>query len=163
MDAVDKKDTSGKEYLNKLPKGKAGYIHEGNTEYQCKDCLFFAPDELRCRLHGPADVIQRYGSCIYFISAPPEGGKCLGILNKATSGYEENYAGFSCKRCEYFKWSNHEDEEDCEKVNRLSPGDDAGGIDHDGCCNLWTKDPERGEIPGMKFVFDKLKNKTHLK
>jgi len=109
---------------NKWPKQAALYLEKKNTDYECKDCIFYK--EKKCALYGEKVEIQPYGSCGYWMQA---NGKVetqwLNTTNKTESGYMENKSGYSCARCEYFGNNS------CEQVE--------GFILSTGCCNRWNK------------------------
>ncbi len=120
----------------KALKSSVLYIRRTGTEYQCKQCVMFIPEEERCWIHGDATVIKPYGTCGLFVKGKPQPNlKPMGSLSKLESGYtEESYVGYSCKRCEYFNPQAH----DCQKVDKDSPGDDLHEIHPDACCNSWS-------------------------
>src|SRR6185312_15508657 len=110
--------------IEKLNKSDALYIERKNTDYECKDCVFYK--EKKCALYGQNVNIEPYGSCNYFMMGNVKEKDWLNTTTKAESGYEENVAGYSCKRCEYFDGKSK-----CEKVK--------GVISRDGCCDFWEK------------------------
>lgn len=114
----------------KWPKQAALYIYRPGTEYQCKDCYFYM--QKKCALYGDRVSIEPYGTCGLWVELPAHSAsQWIGGLTKEETGYAENKAGFSCKRCEYFG------NMDCSKVDKNSPGDTQGKISPDGCCNRW--------------------------
>lgn len=123
--------------MGTIPKSAVLYLHRVGTEYQCKDCVLFQPQEERCWVHSNVAVIKPYGTCGLFVRGKPnrlfEREEQLGAVSKLESGYTENKEGFSCKRCEYFYPTTN----DCQKVDRDSPGDDSKRIHPDGCCNAF--------------------------
>lgn len=135
--------------MKKIKKSQALYIERPNTQYQCKDCVYFrmfmnAP---RCALFKQHEIIKEIGTCGLW---QPKSEVLLSTpwfvtSSKIESGYEENKEGFSCKRCEEFT------ENDCKKIDKNSPGDSKGTISKDGCCNFWDKDDERGNMKTEEF------------
>lgn len=124
----------------KIPKSAVLYIHLKNTDYKCKDCLFRKDGANRCALYGRAVTIRPYGGCGQFIvfkqgTLPELPYWPAGQYTKENTGYVENGAGFTCGRCDEFI----ADQEDCEKVDKDSPGDDPGKIISSACCNRWVK------------------------
>lgn len=134
---------------------KAGvlYVHtraSGNgyqTQYQCVDCPHFIADKFQCAIHSVADVIQAYGTCGYWVCGAPQlstaGAMPRGNVTKEQSGYEENPAGFSCKRCVAFIPVSDStgallDRGGCRLVDPESCGDDPGNIHPDACCAAWS-------------------------
>jgi RNA polymerase subunit RPABC4/transcription elongation factor Spt4 len=118
------------------------YILVPKTQYECRDCNMYLPKRKQCTIHGPKDLIQPYGSCGFFLKGKPKPMTPMGVVTKKQSGYVENKAGFSCKRCKAFL----PDKEDCQVVDKNSTGDTPGKIDKDACCNAWTVDALRGQI-----------------
>lgn len=109
----------------KADKSDALYLERKNTDYECKDCIFYK--QKKCALYGESVEIQSYGSCNYWMQSNGKIEKdWLNTTTKLESGYEENKNGYSCKRCEYFDGKSK-----CEKVK--------GTISPDGCCNFWNK------------------------
>ncbi len=118
------KNHSQEEKDEKIDKDDALYLERKNTDYECKDCIFYK--EKKCALYGESIEIQPFGSCNYWMQSKGENEKdWLNTTTKKESGYEENKDGYSCKRCEYF--GNNK----CEKVK--------GVISPDGCCDFWEK------------------------
>lgn len=114
------------------------YLHKPETQYACADCTMFLAKAERCTIHGKRDMIKSYGSCGLFVKGMPMEGHPMGNVTKQESGYVEHGPGFSCKRCEYFDAAK----QDCEIVDRDSPGDDPGIIHRDACCNAWEAEDE---------------------
>lgn len=117
----------------KIGKQAVLYLHKPNTEYQCRDCAMFLAETERCTIHGPDDIIKAYGSCGLFVKGKAMTGKPMSEVTKLDSGYGENEAGFSCKRCANFQPRS----QNCRVVDPMSEGPDFGWIDADACCNAW--------------------------
>jgi|GEM_PF-6296497 len=109
----------------KWPKEAALYIERKNTDYECKDCIFYK--EQKCALYGKDISIKPYASCNYFMMGKIKEKDWLNSTTKEESGYEENKEGYSCLRCEYFDKKHNS----CEKVE--------GFILSSGCCDRWSK------------------------
>jgi len=106
-----------------------------------------------CAFFGPATTInEEIGSCNYYSHGEPEKEKIdvpwLSIFTKIQLGYAENRPGFSCKRCSHFGVGKN----DCNFVDKSSPGDTAGEINPNACCSLWTRDPKRGGLSDEALV-----------
>lgn len=118
----------------KIPKSAVLYIHQRNTNYKCKDCLFQKNHANNCAIYGPVVAIKPYGGCGEFIyykgnfQMPYIGG-----YTKENTGYVENQYGFTCHRCDEFLPEGN----NCKKVDKDSPGDDPGEILPVACCNRW--------------------------
>lgn len=112
------------ELASKIDKDDALYLEIKNTDYECKDCIFYK--EKKCALYGKEVDIKPFGSCNYWMEDKiGVETDWLNTTTKKESGYEENKDGYSCKRCEYFHSGK------CEKVK--------GSISLDGCCDFWSK------------------------
>lgn len=133
--------------MNKLTQSQAGYQLKADTEYICADCVAFDPDSRRCLYFGPDDVVLPMGGCNLFLKGEPEsivpkeglgedrdGDSAMSLITPTQAGYVNSNFGFGCKRCIYFGLNN-----DCRYVD--------GFINIEGCCNVWTADPERVNKP----------------
>lgn len=135
-----------------LTKPQACYQYQPETQYRCQECTFIKSvgPKAFCAFFGPTSPISaQHGGCNYFTTIP--GHMEVPWLNAFTPdqlGYVENGPGFSCKRCEEFlppKTSkNNSLMGACKKVD--------GEISPDGCCNLWQRDPKRGDLPTQPLV-----------
>lgn len=128
----------------KLSKKAADYIDAGDGRYFCADCVEANSDVSLCREMRSQDRISRLGSCIKW----KEGRPAFEVTGRNFEGhtpgelkYEENPAGFGCKRCRHFDRGEYKCEEVTEKGNP-----DPGVIMPQGCCNEWRKDPVFGVI-----------------
>jgi len=128
----------------KLSKKAADYIHAGDGSYFCAQCVEANAAVTLCREMRPQDRISAIGSCIKW----KEGAPAFNPEQRNFDGhsptelrYEENKAGFGCKRCNHF---NREDY-CCEEVSEKGPPDQ-GVIMPGACCNEWRKDPIFGII-----------------
>lgn len=126
--------------MNKVTKPEAGYVFVPGSCYYCSECAYITVDGLCSMYHGAEARVASTGGCNLWQDL------CLGRMagnggaTRATTGYLENRAGFSCKRCEEFNPAKLR----CKKVEEA--GEPAPGrIDPDGCCNHWEKDPKRGD------------------
>jgi hypothetical protein len=133
-----------------IPKGSALYLHAPQPNYDCDDCAAYLMADRRCALHGRDDYIGMEDSCGYFMPGAPGtlGFVPLGLLTKQQSGFAEDVSEASCKRCKSWDPENWA----CALVDKDSLGDDPGLIHPDACCCLWTKDPERGNLPTSWFT-----------
>jgi len=140
IEALEQKKDKAEQ--NKISKEVVCYVSRPETEYTCDSCIYYK--EKKCALYGPTIEIKPYGGCNLYIHGEP--GKIeipwIGLVTKLETGYMENKQGFSCKRCEEFIPESN----GCEKINKYSPGDDAGMINPNACCNRWEKDPKRGNM-----------------
>src|SRR5882672_9358715 len=87
----------------KIKKATALYIYKGLKKYNCDECAFWRNE--RCALFGPSVPIKSYGTCGLWLEKndlTPTAPWFVNVINKKEAGYDENPAGFSCKRCEYF-------------------------------------------------------------
>lgn len=87
-------------------------------------------------------VSAKTGGCDYFVLGKPADFPWIGTLTKEELGYAENKQGFSCKRCSHFAFP----EEECERVDKDSPGDSPGEIEENGCCGSWSPDKKRAKM-----------------
>lgn len=127
-------EKNGVEEVKKIDKGTVGYIHKEGTDYTCAECAFYK--EKKCALYGPQVSIEPFGGCNLWVQAGRRPAvPWIGGVTKVETAYLENKDGFSCKRCEEFL----PEQKVCEKVNKLSAGDDPGIIAADACCNRWVK------------------------
>lgn len=135
----------GEEFVRvKLSKKAADYIDSGDGKYFCQSCVEANRDVTRCREMSAQDVISRIGSCIKW----KEGAPAFDPQQRNYEGhskrevkYEENVAGFGCKRCKHFDREEYK----CEEVTE-NGSPDPGVIMPSGCCNEWHKDPVFGII-----------------
>lgn len=112
--------------VKKISKEDALYLQHKNTDYQCKDCIFYK--NKKCALYNEQIDIQPFGSCNYWMRSNDTVQPYVSFLNttdKKESGYVEHEDGFTCGRCEYFLNGQNE----CKKVK--------GVILESGCCNFW--------------------------
>lgn len=139
--------------MSKIPKTGAGYQFRPNTQYICADCVSYDPEDRRCLFLGESDVVLPFDSCNYFAKGEPgellpvspelagddDGDSAMGLVNIQEAGFARSNFGFSCKRCVAFIRGADQ----CNVVE--------GTISPDGCCNLWTPDPERSNWPTEAF------------
>jgi hypothetical protein len=127
--------------LVKISKKEAVYVHAGDGNYHCAQCKEWNPAKL-CRLFSITDVVRDIGGCIYWAEGQPSNQNVpQKLVTPAAAKYEENKAGFGCKRCEYFLregWA-------CKEVSNSGQPDN-GFIHPEGCCNLWDKDELFGNM-----------------
>lgn len=130
--------------LVKLSKKAADYIDAGDGRYFCKDCVEASDDVTLCREMRAQDKISVNGSCIKW----KEGTPAFDPTERNFEGhtpkelkYEENPAGFGCKRCVHLDREAYK----CEEVNESGPPD-PGVIMPRGCCNEWKRSPIFGGI-----------------
>lgn len=130
----------------KWEKSQAGYVHLPKTQYECQMCRFFNGARESCEI--VSGVIHSWGTCNNYVPK-------IQKLNQQEAGYCENPArvGYSCKRCSYFS----PEKNDCEVVDKNSPGDAPGTIHPDGCCDHQESDRVRGRIPTMAFALHQIK------
>lgn len=131
--------------LLKILKAEAGYICRPGTEYTCSDCVFLktVKDGHGCVFFGAkVSISAAAGGCNYFALGKPADLPWIGTLTKEELGYTENKRGFSCKRCGHFAFPK----EDCDRVDKDSPGDSPGEIEENGCCGSWGPDPKRSKM-----------------
>lgn len=122
----------------KVAKQGALYVHRVGSNYLCEQCVAYISKRKRCYLILNSEgEIKPKATCGYFVK-----GKSLpdispaGNLSKLEAGYIEPPNGVSCKQCEYFSAVK----EDCQVVDKNSPGDDPGKIHPDACCANWEED-----------------------
>ena len=121
--------------MTKLPKQAVLYVHR-NADYKCSECLMFIPEKERCFIHSDVTEIKPYGTCGYWAKGKPYPGlEPMGSVSKVESGYVEHKPGYSCGRCEYFS----AEKQDCQVVDKDTPGDDPGKITAQGCCANWEQ------------------------
>jgi hypothetical protein len=141
---------------NKITKEAVLYIFRPETDYTCSKCVFsknkLYPNTTKCKVLGPAETIESFGSCGFYIHMDPKGEvtpevPMLGVMTKDQVGYFENKFGFSCKRCEYFDAKTL----NCEKVDKDSEGDTPGIIHPNACCNNWEPDKIRAKLSSDKL------------
>jgi hypothetical protein len=132
----------------KMPKAAVGYVYAPGTSLLCKECAFITPGGLCTDHPGPEQRVSlSTGSCNDWQDL--RRGRVKGNNSRTwlQVAYLENPVGFGCRRCQHMSL----EKEDCNAVDRDSPGDNPGRIDPRGCCTLWAKDPQRGEWPESKF------------
>ena len=122
----------------KISKSGACYVHPtDHTTYECRDCAFFLPAVSRCAGLRPTDIVRPWGTCNHFGYGRPGtfGSQPLGAWSKEDAGYAENpfRTGYGCHQCRYF----NQPLQDCQKVDKTSPGVDPGKIMPGGCCDVW--------------------------
>lgn len=139
--------------MAKLRKFQTLYVHEPPKfqSYQCRVCPMWIRGSEQCTIHKPTEKIRAHGACGYWVPGTPlESGESHGTFSRSDTGYDENAAGFACKRCAAFIPG----QEACRVVSSEG-GLDPGKIHPDACCAAWLKDPERGDMglvkpPGRK-------------
>ncbi len=120
----------------KILKSAVLYIHKRKTLYRCRDCIFAKAMANKCAWLGATTSIKPIGTCGAWgqkkgnIDIPFFGG-----YTKEQLGYVEEPEGYSCGHCDEFIPK----ENDCEKVDKDSPGDDPGQILSEACCGRWEK------------------------
>lgn len=130
--------------MSKDSKSTVGYIHKSGTEYGCGDCILYLDKPKQCMLMGTENILVNDGCNDWAKGTPSLLGKSpLFIFSKNEVGWARSDYGFSCKRCEHFNVDNW----DCEEVDKDSPGPDPHLIHPDACCNEWSPDPVRGNMP----------------
>lgn len=127
--------------MGAIPKQVAGYVHKENTEYLCIDCPMWMQDNL-CYLHAADVLVTAIHTCNYWTDGPPVHLAPIGALTPLESGLARRQNGASCKRCEYWDMTTW----NCSKIDKDSPGDDAGVIHPDACCNHQEPDSIRGKM-----------------
>jgi hypothetical protein len=134
---------------DKVSKAEAGYVCTPGCNYLCGECQF-RKGESQCAFFGPAAGISfTEGSCNAWKSGDPKGVPWLKpYYGFAELGYAENKNGFGCKRCEHFGAGKN----DCEKVDRKSPGLTPGIISAEACCDFQKPDKERAQMTDGKLV-----------
>lgn len=132
-----------------ITKAQAGYICNDATDYLCGDCQF-RKDGSHCAYFGPKVPISlTAGSCNRFKQGDPDGVPWLKpYFTKIELGYVENKNGFGCKRCEHFAVGRN----DCNEVDKNSPGDTPGKIDLRACCDFQEPDKVRGQMTNEELV-----------
>jgi hypothetical protein len=130
------------------PKAAVGYVYAPDASILCKECAFLTPAG-RCTDHPGAEqlVSLAAGSCNDWQDLRQ--GRIAGNNSRpwVECGYLENQNGFGCRRCRHMNL----EKEDCDAVDRSSPGATPGKIHAYGCCTLWRKDPKRGNWPESRF------------
>lgn len=133
-----------------LTKGQALYVFRPETpDYTCNACVFLKGSDGCAMFARDFKVSGDMGSCNFWshgerkINVP-----CLSLYTPEELGYAENPNGFGCRRCSEFI----EQKNDCERVDRKSPGDSPGIISPDGCCAAWQKDAKRGKMTDAELA-----------
>jgi hypothetical protein len=125
--------------MNKVTKAEAGYVLTPGSCYFCSECAFITADGLCSMYSGSEAKVAFYGGCNLWQDLYKGRMAGNGAATRATTGYTENRAGFSCKRCEEFNPAKLR----CKKVGEDGPPA-PGEISPDGCCNHWEKSPRTG-------------------
>ena len=140
-----------------ISKGAAGYQFHSDVDYTCGSCVFAkatGPDgkESGCALMAPTERINpdRGGSTMYahFDPSRPATIPWIPVFTKGEIAYEENRNGFGCRRCRHFNARKN----DCDEVDKDSPGDTPGEIHPYACCNVWDADRVRGQMTNAELV-----------
>lgn len=120
------------EDAEKWPKQASLYLFKQDLHYSCIECQFWK-NGCKCALYGPSVSIKSYGGCGLWVEKVKVGEiPFIGAVTKLESGYMESEVGFSCGKCEYFSGN------DCERVDKDSPGDTPNKILSGACCNRWS-------------------------
>jgi hypothetical protein len=130
--------------MPKSTKKAVDYIDAGDGRYFCEACVEANGDVTLCREFRAQDIISRIGSCIKWKEGRPAFDPSQRNFEGHTPGemkYEENPAGFGCRRCDNFDRREFK----CEVVDEKG-GPDFGVIMPSGCCNDWQKSPIFGII-----------------
>jgi len=130
-----------------MPKAAVGYLYAPGTSLLCRECAFI--DGGKCSDHAGREqyVSLDTGSCNDWQDrrkGPVIGNRSRSWVEVA---YLQNKNGFGCRRCEHMSL----EKEDCNAVDKDSPGATPGKIHPYGCCALWKKDPKRGEWKENQF------------
>lgn len=125
--------TSIRAATGKISKLGAGYVHKDGTDYRCKDCISLIPQRRKCEVHSIQDTTLPNGYCIQWVYGKPKGVKPLGCVTPLESGYGELKNGTKCIRCAHFNGRD-----DCDLVDKESPGDDPYMIHPQACCDNQT-------------------------
>lgn len=136
----------------KLPKSAALYTFHPGEQYTCSSCMMLKEREKGkgCAWFGPQYAVnEQIGSCGYYAHGDYKKFNIpwIGIFTPIQLGYMENRPGFTCARCDEFKVPN-----DCEKVDKDSPGDTPGEISPKACCSIWERSPKRGGLSNEALV-----------
>ena len=129
-------------------KAAVAYVFAPGTSVLCQECAFITLDG-KCTDYGGAerDVSPSTGSCNDWQDL--RRGRIVGngFRTKQQTAYTENAVGFGCRRCGHMDYAS----QDCNAVDKNSPGPTPGRIDPYGCCNLWGKDAKRGSLTEKEF------------
>lgn len=140
--------------MEKLNKATVLYVFNPPSKYTCEECAFIKKGKCSNFVTSDEDV-KPYGSCNDWRTA--EYGTIEGTHDRTRNqtGYAENKAGFSCKRCgEYVPDTLH-----CKKVDETG-GLTPGKIHPNACCNRWEKSDLRGNLTDNEFKNCKWYNKN---
>ena len=134
--------------MNKADKASVGYIYAPGTSLLCVECAF-VDDRGLCTDHPGKEQFVNLdtGSCNDWQDARKGPVTGNGSRPWVQVAYTENRGGFGCRRCVHMSLEN----QDCEAVDKDSPGDTPGRIDPYGCCNLWDPDPQRASWGEERF------------
>lgn len=143
----------------KITKAEAGYVFAPKSDVTCEDCQF-RRDTGHCAYFGPSVTISfPEGSCNRWKQGNSAGVPFLEpFFAKEQLGYVENKNGFGCRCCKHFSPSK----DDCDEVNKNSPGFNPGTISPYGCCDFQKPDPERGEMSERQLVKIVEKSKARI-
>lgn len=131
-----------------ITKAQAGYVCSPGSDYLCQGCQF-RRDDSHCAYFGPAVPISfSEGSCNRWKIGAAITPWLEPYLTKVQLGYVENKNGFGCRRCSEFKIGK----DDCEVVERGSPGFTPGIISPEGCCDFQQPDKKRGQMTNQELV-----------
>lgn len=131
--------------MEKLNKATVLYVFNPPTHYFCSECAFISKG--LCTNYVSSDAaVKPYGSCNDWRTAEHGNIKGTEDRTKAETGYAENKAGFSCKRCgEYVA-----DTKRCKEVDEKE-GLTPEIIHPNACCNNWQKSSLRGDWTDEEF------------
>ena len=145
--------------MSKIPKSAAGYMHKYGTDYICAECVAYDPEDRRCLHLGPGDIVLPFDGSNFFEKGEPgsiqpsepelaldeDQDSAMSLLTPQQIGFARSNFGFGCRRCSHFMPGL----DDCNAVDRESPGDDPGRVDPHACCNLWEPDSRRANMPDV--------------
>jgi hypothetical protein len=130
------------------PKAAVGYVYAPGTSLLCGECAFISTDGLCTDYSGVEQKVSlSTGSCNDWQDLRQGRIKGNGSRTWQQTAYVENPTGFGCRRCGHMDLTG----EDCDAVDKDSPGDNPGRIDPRGCCTLWSKDANRGGWKESRF------------
>lgn len=139
---------------DKIKKETVLYVFNPPTRYTCSECAFLDNGECTDYVEDDDDV-KPYGSCNDWQSSAKGHIKGNKQRTRKQTGYAENEAGFSCKRCEEFI----PETKLCKKIDETG-GLTPGRIDPDACCNRWEYSDLRGDKSDTEFKSYRWYNKN---
>ena len=104
---------------------------------QCSTCVHFLPDDKRCSIFAPSDVVNPDDSCgLYLHGTPSNDQECRSIVTPEQAGYVQGQV-----RCENCSWY---DDGTCGLYQMLMEKmpdvfDLETSVEAQGCCNAWQK------------------------